>query len=246
MHTKRELLAEVEAIVSNNKHLSNTELSALELLNAELKSIMIKESNMPRGWFGHGQTNFTEYGKLIGEDITIEKLLKKIKKAPYDGEGYIVIKDGEARLMAPENNVGATAAFMYRQVPGKADATTAKEVTKPEKKATKKAKSKYEFDQIMEMSRKELLAVIAEEELDIKGTKKLDDGELASAVVDALGLENPDADSTEEDTITEDEIRAMDQDELEKLIKSEKLKVNVDKYEYLEDLADAVIEAMSE
>lgn len=104
-------------------------------------------------------------------------------------------------------------------------------------------------DAIREMDREELAALIEEHELDVdpKEYKKL--GALIEAVIAAAF---PDEEETtegeesgeEEGVLTEDDVRAMDKEEIIALIKEESIPVNPKDYKKLADLINAVVEEL--
>jgi len=107
-------------------------------------------------------------------------------------------------------------------------------------------------DGVREMNRKDLIALIKEQELEVdpKDFKKLPD--LVEAVLEALFPPEESEEESEEETeeeseegeLTEDAVREMDRKELIELIKEQELEIDPKEFKKTSELTDAVIEAL--
>ena len=100
-------------------------------------------------------------------------------------------------------------------------------------------------DQIREMERDDLIALIDGNELDINPKKYKKTADLAEAVIAAVQAANDEGGADDENTLTVEKIREMDRDELEELINTHELDINPKKYKKVEELVEKIIEVMS-
>jgi hypothetical protein len=125
---KQEIMEQVKALLKNGKRLNATELEALSILGAELKSLKgIKGGSgmkravvverkrigkhviapVKRGWGGRGESNFDTYGHVIKGDISFASYAKK------HPDCIVMIKKGVAKRMDETNGTG-TVCVVYR------------------------------------------------------------------------------------------------------------------------------------
>jgi hypothetical protein len=101
-----------------------------------------------------------------------------------------------------------------------------------------------------ELDRKELKALIKEQELEIKVSKSMSDQDIRDAIAEALGEEDEDEPDDEDDEDDEDDdevdLDELDRVELKKLIKDQELGISVKKSMSDDDVRKAIAEALSD
>lgn len=221
---KKKIVSKIESPVVNEEQDAPVEL--LKAAAAETVSVKIKRGGEYGSW---GIELF--HSKAVQEGKTAEETLDEIINTLSAKMDLYVENAFPEITVEPAETTGETS------LPD-----TQEETAVPETESEELTE-----EDVLAMTKAELIILIAEKELDINPKEYKKQADLAKAIVEVLFGEEVAAEEgagEEGDELTPDMIREMERPELEQLIAdSEDLDINPKKFKKTSDLAEAIIEA---